>query len=147
MSSQHSQWPTKLHPRHRTKRWSRNHQFYLSPAVRQQRHSPARASNLFGLFPHLASVVKQIVNCISKMHIQNHKDDCMYWYSFSYVTGVGCTCGEGIEMTWAEANQTAGSTKKENRGHRHDSLDISHGYWNWEKMVKMRRLYLTFSLI
>jgi Kyakuja-Dileera-Zisupton transposase len=50
------------------------------------------------------------------MHINNHKDDCMYRYSFNYTPGVGCTCGEGIETTWAEADQTAGSTKKENRG-------------------------------
>jgi hypothetical protein len=98
-------------------------------------------------FPHLTSVVKRINNCIPKMHIQNHKDDCMYRYSFNYTTCVGCTCGEGIKTTWAEANQTAGSTKKQNRGHRHDSLDIFHGYWNWEKMVKMCRLILLCTLV
>ena len=71
------------------------------------------------------------------MHINNHREDCIYRHSFNYTPGVGCTCGEGIETTWAEANQTAGSTKKENNGHRHDSLDDFHGYWNWEKVVRM----------
>jgi len=61
----------------------------------------------------------------------------MYRHSFNYTPCVGCTGGEGIETTWAEANQTVGSTKKENQGHHHDTLDDFHSYWNWEKIVKM----------
>jgi hypothetical protein len=77
------------------------------------------------------------------MHIGNHKDDYMYRYSFNYTDCVGCTCGEGIETTWAEANQTAGSTKKENRGHRHDTLDDFHSYWNWEKVINMGKIMIS----
>jgi hypothetical protein len=101
-------------------------------------HSVNRIARFIEWFPELVPLVRRIVGCIPKMHINNHKEDCMYRFSFNYTTGVGCTCGEGIETTWAEANQTAGSTKKENRGHRHDTLDDFHSYWNWEKIVKMR---------
>jgi Kyakuja-Dileera-Zisupton transposase len=102
-------------------------------------HSVNRIKRFEEWFPHLVPVVQRTVGCIPKMHISNHKDDCMYRHSFNYTPYVGCTCGEGIETTWAEANQTAGSTKKENRGHRHDTLDDFHSYWNWEKIVKMRK--------
>ena len=71
------------------------------------------------------------------MHINNHREDCIYRHSFNYTPGIGYTYGEGIEMTWAEANQTVGSMKKENNGHRHNSLDDFHGYWSWEKVIKM----------
>ena len=99
-------------------------------------HSINRTARFSKWFPHLVPIVKGIIGCIPKMHIHNHKDDCIYRYSFNYTPCVGCTCGEGIETTWAEANQTAGSTK-ENRGHHHDTLDDFHSYWNWEKIVKM----------
>jgi hypothetical protein len=71
------------------------------------------------------------------MHIRNHKDDCQYRYSFAYTDCVGDTCGEGIETSWSEGNQTGGSTKKQNKGHRHDELDKFHGHWNWEKVIKL----------
>jgi len=110
-------------------------------------HSINRVARFERWFPDLVPVVKRITGCIPKMHINNHKDDCMYRYSFNYTPGVGCTCGEGIETTWAEADQTAGSTKKENRGHRHDSLDDFHGYWNWEKVVKMGKFRTSADIV
>lgn len=91
-------------------------------------------------FPELAPLVQSMVNVIPKMHIHNHIDDCTYRYSLNYTPCMGNTCGEGIETTWAEGNQTAGSTKKENRGHRQDTLDDFHGYWNWGKVIKMGAL-------
>ena len=89
------------------------------------------------MFPDAVQTVERIVGCIPSMHIHNHKNDCQYRFAFKYTSNVGCTCGEGIEQTWAKANETGGSTKKENRGHHHDSLDDFHGYWNWEKILKM----------
>jgi hypothetical protein len=88
-------------------------------------------------FPDLVDIVKCVVGCIPQMHIRNHKDDCQYRFSFAYTEGVGCTCGEIVETPWAESNQTSGSTKKQNSGHRHDSLDYFHGHWNWEKLIKL----------
>jgi hypothetical protein len=108
-------------------------------------HSIHRASRFSEWFPDLVPVIKWMIGCIPKMHIGNHKDDCMYRYSFNYTDCVGCTCGEGIETTWAEANQTAGSTKKENRGHRRDTLDDFHSYWNWQKVVNMGKIIISKS--
>lgn len=54
--------------------------------------------------------------------------------SAKYRPYYGETYGEMIETSWAEQNQTAGSTKKQNDGHRHDTLDDFHGYWNWTKL-------------
>ena len=100
-------------------------------------HDKNRVARFTKWFPDLADVAACIVGCIPSMHIHNHKEDCQYRYAFKYTPNVGCTCGEGIEQTWAEAGQTGGSTKKENCGHRHNSLDDFHGYWNWEKILKM----------
>jgi Kyakuja-Dileera-Zisupton transposase len=82
----------------------------------------------------LVDIVKRVVGCIPQMHIQNHKDDCQYQFSFAYTEGVGCTCGEIVETPWVESNQTSGSTKKQNSGHHYDSLDHFHSHWNWEKL-------------
>ena len=82
-------------------------------------------------------VVGRIVGCIPQMHIRNHKEDCQYRFSFAYTECVGCTCGEIIETTWAKGNLSSGSTKKQNSGHRHDSLDHFHGHWNWDKLIKL----------
>lgn len=69
-------------------------------------------------------------------------DECIYRFSLNYTPCMGNTCGEGIETSWAEGNQATGSTKKENRGQRHDTLDDLHSYWNWQKLVKMSRYHL-----
>jgi hypothetical protein len=100
-------------------------------------HSINRIARFEKSFPDLVEVVKRVVGCIPQMHIRNHKDDCQYRFSFAYTECVGCTCGEIIETTWAEGNLTSGSTKKQNSGHRHDTLDHFHGYWNWEKLIKL----------
>ena len=87
--------------------------------------------------PDLVDVAGQIMGCILQMHIRNHKEDCQYCFSFAYTECVGCTCGEIIKTTWAEGNLPSGSTKKQNSGHRHNSLDHFHGYWNWVKLIKL----------
>lgn len=57
------------------------------------------------------------------MHIKGHILYCQLLWSFNYLPYSGETCGEMIETGWAENNQTAGSTKEMNEGHRHDALD------------------------
>jgi hypothetical protein len=77
------------------------------------------------------------MGCIPQMHIQNHKENCQYRFSFAYTKCVGCTCGEIIKTTWAEGNLSSGSTKKQNSSHCHNSLDHFHGHWNWDKLMKL----------
>jgi hypothetical protein len=88
-------------------------------------------------FPHMVPVMKRIIDFIPKMHIANHASSCQARFSFNYTPGAGRTFGEVGEQVWAESNQEGGSTKEQNDGHRHDSLDDFHGYWNWQKVVKM----------
>lgn len=40
-------------------------------------------------WPELADVVKKIHICIPALHIQNHQEKCMYWFSTAYLECVG----------------------------------------------------------
>ncbi|GLB34092.1 hypothetical protein LshimejAT787_0109760 [Lyophyllum shimeji] len=85
-------------------------------------------------FPGMAWIIDKIRGAIPKMHIVNHILACMLLFAFNYIRYSGETWGENIEGGWAEQNQSAGSTKEQNDGHRHDSLDDFFGYWNWTKL-------------
>ena len=74
-------------------------------------------------FPESAPLLDRVRGAIPKMHIKNHVDSCQQLYAFNYIKYSGETWGENIEGSWAEQNQTAGSTKEQNEGHRHDTLD------------------------
>lgn len=74
---------------------------------------------------------------VGKMHIQGHKDNCMYRFSLNYMQCCRRTPGEMVETCWVEGNQTGASTREMNAGHRHDMLDDFHGDWNWRKVQKM----------
>ncbi|KAJ6619149.1 hypothetical protein B0H10DRAFT_2217021 [Mycena sp. CBHHK59/15] len=82
-------------------------------------------------FPSVEAIVEMILGTIPKMHIHNHKD---------------LTIGEMIETSWVEQNLMAGSTKEQNHGNRHDSIDDTSGHWNWQKlislMIALSRLYI-----
>ena len=51
-------------------------------------HGVNRISRFKEWFPDLVPVVQQIVGCIPKMHISNHKDDCMYIHSAIHLASV-----------------------------------------------------------
>lgn len=82
----------------------------------------------------------EILFRVPMMHILGHKDDCQYRFALQYTRGVGLAHGETVEHPWAEGNQTGGSTKEMNAGHRHDSLDAFHNFWNWSKLQKLGKL-------
>jgi hypothetical protein len=88
-------------------------------------------------FPTAADLLDRMRGAIPKMHIKNHLEACQLLWAFNYLSGSGETCGEQIESGWSEGNQAAGSTKEMNEGHRHDTLDDYHGYWNWTKTHKL----------
>ncbi|KAF8326718.1 hypothetical protein F5887DRAFT_925190 [Amanita rubescens] len=85
-------------------------------------------------FPDQAKLLERVRGAIPKMHIKNHVESCETW-------------GENIEGSWAEQNQTAGSTKEQNEGHRHDSLDDFFGFWNWSKMRQLFTRDAAFSTL
>jgi Kyakuja-Dileera-Zisupton transposase len=89
-------------------------------------------------FPDVAHLVKRMRWGIPALHIQGHRDDCMYLFSTSYMECVGHFHGETAEHYWPEANQLGPQTRQMNRGHRQDTLTDHHNDWNWKKLVTLR---------
>ncbi|TFK59869.1 hypothetical protein BDN72DRAFT_745195, partial [Pluteus cervinus] len=85
-------------------------------------------------FPDLLETARRVRGAVPKMHVKGHKADCQIRFSFNYLQYSGETCGEGIESSWSVNNESAGSTKQQNHGHRHDSLDDFFSFWNWQKL-------------
>ncbi|KAJ7261480.1 hypothetical protein C8J57DRAFT_1634447 [Mycena rebaudengoi] len=88
-------------------------------------------------FPSLLGLIERLGGAVPKMHIRNHVAECQSQWSTNFTEYVGFLIGELIEGSWAEMNQFAGSTKEQNHGHRHDSLDDGCGQWNWDKLINM----------
>ncbi|KAJ7503595.1 hypothetical protein B0H11DRAFT_1710585 [Mycena galericulata] len=97
------------------------------------------------LFPSMADIIDKIRGAIPKMHIHGHMELCQLLWNLNWLAYSAFTVGEMIETGWAEHNLTAGSTKEQNDGNRHDSVDDTSGNWNWDKMVALakalQRLY------
>jgi Kyakuja-Dileera-Zisupton transposase len=99
-------------------------------------------------FPATLPIISRVRGAIPSAHIRGHLTRCQVLWAFKYIKYSGETYGEMIETSWAEQNQTAGSTKEQNDGHRHDTLDDFFGYWNWTKYHQTsmsRRFDLTIS--
>lgn len=84
---------------------------------------------------------------IPKFHLPGHGSSCQTPYSFNYMSGVGRTCGEGIEQGWAGQNPLSSSTREMSTGNRSDTLDDHWGGWNFQKcnnlgMFKKTYVYL-----
>jgi Kyakuja-Dileera-Zisupton transposase len=109
-------------------------------------HSINRLDRFKKHFPDLTEIVDKMIGLIPKAHLRNHKYDCQFRFSFNYTDGVGLTCGEAIETGWVEGNQTAGSTKEMNAGHRHDTLDDFNNYYNFEKVIGNRQFCIRCPL-
>ena len=82
-----------------------------------------------------------------KVHIKNHELDCQYYWALNYLPYSGETSGELIEACHSEQNGAAASTKEQNPGHRHDTLDGIVNYWNWTKFRTMGHPFLLSLLL
>lgn len=88
-------------------------------------------------FPGIAHLIRKTRWVIPALHIQNHKDYCMYRFGSAYLRWLGHFYGETAEHYWAELNQVGTHTRQMNSGHRHDTINDHHGDWNWKKMANM----------
>ncbi|KAJ7173392.1 hypothetical protein C8R46DRAFT_893031 [Mycena filopes] len=86
-------------------------------------------------FPTMLKILEFIRGAIPKMHIHNHIELCSILWNLNWLLYTAFTWGEMIETGWVEHNLTAGQTKEQNDGNRHDSVDDTSGSWNWDKMV------------
>ena len=88
-------------------------------------------------FPDVAHVVKRLRCGIPALHVQGHREDCMYFFGTAYMECVGHFHGETAEHYWPEANQLGPQTRQMNRGHRQDTLIDHHNDWNWKKTASL----------
>ncbi|KAJ7453629.1 hypothetical protein B0H11DRAFT_1740870 [Mycena galericulata] len=93
-------------------------------------------------FPSMKPLITKLSGVVPKMHIRNHIGQCQSQWSTNFTEFIGFLIGELIEGSWAELNQFAGSTKEQNHGHRHDTLDDGCGQWNWDKVIRMAQTLL-----
>ncbi|PPQ82618.1 hypothetical protein CVT26_001627 [Gymnopilus dilepis] len=91
-------------------------------------------------FLAMLPIIQKIRGAIPKMHIKNHKVNCQYCWALNFLRYSGETWGELIEACHSEQNGAAASTREQNPGHRHDSLDGILNYWNWTKFRTMALL-------
>ncbi|KAG7097693.1 hypothetical protein E1B28_005018 [Marasmius oreades] len=82
-------------------------------------------------------LLETVTGAIPQGHIDGHNDDCKAKYHFAYTRFVAMTIRELVETPWAVEKLTGGSTRHMNDGHRHDTLDDFHGFWNWQKYQKL----------
>ena len=60
---------------------------------------------------------------IPTWHVNGHGDECKAAFSLCYMDGVGRTCGEDVETTWAQTNSLGTSTREMGPGARHETLN------------------------
>lgn len=53
--------------------------------------------------------------------------------------GVGRTCGEEVETSWAQTNALGTSTREMGPGARHETLNDQWGGFNFRKIVGFRK--------
>jgi Kyakuja-Dileera-Zisupton transposase len=78
---------------------------------------------------------------IPSWHINGHGEKCKT-FCLSYMDGVGRTCGEEVETTWAQTNALGTSVREMGPGARHETLNDQWCGWNFRKIVGFRMLSL-----
>ncbi|KAH9956388.1 hypothetical protein BGW80DRAFT_1439367 [Lactifluus volemus] len=78
---------------------------------------------------------------IPSWHINGHGENCKS-FCLSYMDGVGRTCGEEVETTWAQTNALGTSVREMGPGARHETLNDQWCGWNFRKIVGFRSLFL-----
>ena len=82
---------------------------------------------------------------IPNWHVNGHSMECQNNLSLSYIPGVGRTCGEDVETSWAHTNSLAPSTRKMGLGAHRETLNDHWNGWNFRKIVGFRKLNLFFT--
>ena len=72
---------------------------------------------------------------IPSWHINAHGADCRADFGLSFRDGVGRTCGEEVEGTWAGTNPLGPSTQEMGPGARHETLNGQWGGLNFRRIL------------
>ena len=84
---------------------------------------------------------------IPSWHINAHGADCRADFGLSYRDGVGRTCGEEVEVTWAGTNPLGPSTREMGPGARHETLNGQWGGLNFRRILNFRKFVFSSLLI
>ena len=76
---------------------------------------------------------------VPSWHINGHGDTCRSDFCMGYMPGVGRTCGEEVETTWAQTNSLATSIREMGPGARHETLNDQWCGLNFRKIVGFRK--------
>ncbi|KAF8231606.1 hypothetical protein L208DRAFT_1276280, partial [Tricholoma matsutake] len=68
---------------------------------------------------------------IPSWHINAHGPNCQADFGLGFWDGVGCTCGEEVESTWARTNPLGPSTQEMGPGACHETLNDQWGGLNF----------------
>ena len=72
---------------------------------------------------------------VPSWHINGHGDKCRFTFCLSYMPGIGRTCGEEVETTWAETNSLGTSIREMGPGARHETLNDHWCGFNFRKII------------
>lgn len=76
---------------------------------------------------------------IPSWHIMGHGEGCRTNFALAYMDGVGRTCGEEVETSWAHTNALGPSIREMGSGARHETLNDHWNSWNFHKIVGFRK--------
>jgi hypothetical protein len=88
-------------------------------------------------FPDVAHLVRRMRWSIPALHVQGHKEECLYNFSTAYMPCVAHFHGETCEQSWPTGNKVGDHVRQMNNGHRQDTVIDHHTDWNWKKITKM----------
>ena len=74
-------------------------------------------------------------------HINAHGANCCANFGLSFWDGVGCTCGEEVESTWAGTNPLDPSTREIGPGACHETLNGQWGGLNFWRILTFRKFF------
>lgn len=78
---------------------------------------------------------------IPSWHINAHGADCRANFGLNFRDGVGHTCGEEVEVTWAGTNPLGPSTREMGPGARHETLNGQWGGLNFRRILNFRKFF------
>ena len=76
---------------------------------------------------------------VPSWHINAHGADCRADFGLGFRDGVGRTCGEEVEVTWASTNLLGPSTREMGPGARHETLNAQWGGMNFRRIIVFRK--------
>ena len=78
---------------------------------------------------------------IPSWHINAHGAGCRADFGLSFRDGVGCTCGEEVEVSWAGTNPLGLSTREMGPGACHETLNGQWGGLNFWRILNFRKCF------